>query len=105
MFQPTKKHRSEEHTSELQSLTNLVCRLLLEKKQIKLSPGVSTVTVLRGLSFSSRTTAVPCSLLIAEVNVDVVLHRKSSLICFFFFFIKRAPPKFHTFSRRHPLPI
>src|SRR5437016_9181751 len=28
--------RSEEHTSELQSLTNLVCRLLLEKKK----PGI-----------------------------------------------------------------
>src|SRR5258706_9520783 len=28
-----KKQRSEEHTSELQSLTNLVCRLLLEKKK------------------------------------------------------------------------
>src|ERR1019366_3900615 len=27
-----KEERSEEHTSELQSLTNLVCRLLLEKK-------------------------------------------------------------------------
>src|SRR5262249_61279164 len=27
------KPRSEEHTSELQSLTNLVCRLLLEKKK------------------------------------------------------------------------
>src|SRR5437016_7747655 len=27
--------RSEEHTSELQSLTNLVCRLLLEKKNKK----------------------------------------------------------------------
>src|SRR5258706_5970577 len=27
--------RSEEHTSELQSLTNLVCRLLLEKKKRK----------------------------------------------------------------------
>src|SRR5438046_4870121 len=26
------KWRSEEHTSELQSLTNLVCRLLLEKE-------------------------------------------------------------------------
>src|SRR5262249_2465680 len=26
------RQRSEEHTSELQSLTNLVCRLLLEKK-------------------------------------------------------------------------
>src|SRR5438093_1017490 len=29
----TQKFRSEEHTSELQSLTNLVCRLLLEKKK------------------------------------------------------------------------
>src|SRR5574341_2352062 len=28
-----KYHRSEEHTSELQSPTNLVCRLLLEKKK------------------------------------------------------------------------
>src|SRR5438046_4878353 len=28
-----RKGRSEEHTSELQSLTNLVCRLLLEKKK------------------------------------------------------------------------
>src|SRR5262249_61827865 len=28
-----KSRRSEEHTSELQSLTNLVCRLLLEKKK------------------------------------------------------------------------
>src|SRR5690606_41584036 len=27
------KHRSEEHTSELQSRENLVCRLLLEKKK------------------------------------------------------------------------
>src|SRR5437016_8206294 len=27
------RDRSEEHTSELQSLTNLVCRLLLEKKK------------------------------------------------------------------------
>src|SRR5258706_3688913 len=29
----TLAERSEEHTSELQSLTNLVCRLLLEKKK------------------------------------------------------------------------
>src|SRR5258706_11760535 len=28
------RYRSEEHTSELQSLTNLVCRLLLEKKKV-----------------------------------------------------------------------
>src|SRR5688572_24820105 len=29
------QHRSEEHTSELQSQSNLVCRLLLEKKKKK----------------------------------------------------------------------
>src|SRR5438046_4415458 len=28
-----RRDRSEEHTSELQSLTNIVCRLLLEKKK------------------------------------------------------------------------
>src|SRR2546427_9244008 len=28
------EHRSEEHTSELQSQSNLVCRLLLEKKKV-----------------------------------------------------------------------
>src|SRR3989475_6819696 len=30
---PTQVSRSEEHTSELQSQSNLVCRLLLEKKK------------------------------------------------------------------------
>src|SRR5258706_3239632 len=34
MVQARSATRSEEHTSELQSLTNLVCRLLLEKKKI-----------------------------------------------------------------------
>src|SRR2546430_12970657 len=32
---PVKKWRSEEHTSELQSQSNLVCRLLLEKEKKK----------------------------------------------------------------------
>src|SRR5438093_6185259 len=35
------RERSEEHTSELQSLTNLVCRLLLEKKKKKIKRLVS----------------------------------------------------------------
>src|SRR5205085_8027785 len=33
--QPRRAQRSEEHTSELQSQSNLVCRLLLEKKKKK----------------------------------------------------------------------
>src|SRR6266478_7344419 len=32
---PRHRSRSEEHTSELQSQSNLVCRLLLEKKKKK----------------------------------------------------------------------
>src|SRR2546425_5563155 len=32
--EPRREDRSEEHTSELQSLAYLVCRLLLEKKKI-----------------------------------------------------------------------
>src|SRR2546430_10348744 len=32
--------RSEEHTSELQSQSNLVCRLLLEKKKKKQRPNI-----------------------------------------------------------------
>src|SRR2546430_9519686 len=33
MMQQQDRERSEEHTSELQSQSNLVCRLLLEKKK------------------------------------------------------------------------
>src|SRR2546427_7183647 len=36
-FRHTRTDRSEEHTSELQSQSNLVCRLLLEKKKRKYS--------------------------------------------------------------------
>src|SRR2546430_7994705 len=39
--------RSEEHTAELQSQSNLVCRLLLEKKKI------ITISVSRQISISS----------------------------------------------------
>src|SRR5205814_2620099 len=35
-FDPPANPRSEEHTSELQSLRHLVCRLLLEKKKKKI---------------------------------------------------------------------
>src|SRR5262249_60404795 len=38
--------RSEEHTSELQSLTNLVCRLLLEKKKNTINSNRHTQTTL-----------------------------------------------------------
>src|SRR2546430_11931777 len=37
-IEPRQLRRSEEHTSELQSQSNLVCRLLLEKKKTTHQP-------------------------------------------------------------------
>src|SRR2546430_11083316 len=52
----TRRHvcRSEEHTSELQSQSNLVCRLLLEKKKKDMSDRELTST-----SLSSDVTEAP----------------------------------------------
>src|ERR1035438_10715869 len=47
--------RSEEHTSELQSLRHLVCRLLLEKKKHKHNT-TATIT-----TYSLRSTYIVCS--------------------------------------------
>src|SRR2546427_5740790 len=41
---PRYRVRSEEHTSELQSQSNLVCRLLLEKKKIRFMGTFEEVT-------------------------------------------------------------
>src|SRR5256886_10825840 len=43
MFHPDTDERSEEHTSELQSQSNLVCRLLLEKKKNGVASGTPIV--------------------------------------------------------------
>src|SRR5438105_7883834 len=43
--------RSEEHTSELQSRVDLVCRLLLEKKKTK-EMNTDTVSIMRTVSYS-----------------------------------------------------
>src|SRR2546430_10624644 len=48
------RKRSEEHTSELQSQSNLVCRLLLEKKKTQFYPSMSETTP---LSVRTRTTS------------------------------------------------
>src|SRR2546430_8484722 len=55
--------RSEEHTSELQSQSNLVCRLLLEKKKKKdLNISIVTYTVMLSCkeSLVSRDTLDDC---------------------------------------------
>src|SRR5438045_7343259 len=58
--------RSEEHTSELQSLRHLVCRLLLEKKKYSVScktrtasTSSNTLTVIERLQISGLWTSIP----------------------------------------------
>src|SRR2546430_9590405 len=50
--------RSEEHTSELQSQSNLVCRLLLEKKK-KTKPRLDKRIVLRTLTEPNLSSLMP----------------------------------------------
>src|SRR5256885_2382979 len=50
---PAQKLRSEEHTSELQSPCNLVCRLLLEKKKTS-PPTLSTPKPIHTACHASR---------------------------------------------------
>src|ERR1039457_7320456 len=49
---PDDLHRSEEHTSELQSPCNLVCRLLLEKKEKMLARAVACCAMLSRQHFT-----------------------------------------------------
>src|SRR3989441_855690 len=72
--------RSEEHTSELQSLAYLVCRLLLEKKKKKWT---TTVRVREYVILASRVTS--CTSLLCS---------RTLVFSFFFFFLMiRRPPR------------
>src|SRR2546425_4980603 len=51
---PQMSLRSEEHTSELQSLAYLVCRLLLEKKKKKKNNSISLINIIYRLKSSTE---------------------------------------------------
>src|SRR5256885_7258536 len=61
--------RSEEHTSELQSPCNLVCRLLLEKKKKKETPQAALVKVFENTDAPRQLTY--------DVRLRVHLHRQA----------------------------
>src|SRR3989449_8028357 len=54
-------HRSEEHTSELQSRLHLVCRLLLEKKKKNKKTFLITKLSRIYLSVSADSASAPCT--------------------------------------------
>src|SRR2546427_403559 len=87
--------RSEEHTSELQSQSNLVCRLLLEKKK---------TTSSRKQRPAARLSATPCC------AHDPYANRLSSRLSVtyssvFFFFNDTATTEIYTLSLHDALPI
>src|SRR6266446_4776268 len=77
------RNRSEEHTSELQSPCNLVCRLLLEKKN-------KIRNILEGFGFDA-----------ARQPKDDPRH--NSMV--FFFFNDTATTEIYTLSLHDALPI
>src|SRR6516165_10092468 len=70
-----RRSRSEEHTSELQSQSNLVCRLLLEKK--------NNETRTHG--------ALPVYIIYGGVLVTPIHRMNPIRSCFFFLMIRRPP--------------
>src|SRR6266576_1437260 len=89
--------RSEEHTSELQSRRDLVCRLLLEKN--KLMPGL-------GRGQTGQTEQV----LVVEHQPSAVRERHTVLLVphlarVFFFFNETPTTEIYTLSLHDALPI
>src|ERR1039458_4827007 len=97
--------RSEEHTSELQSLRHLVCRLLLEKKKhhspqpLRWERG-RTPRWRCGRRAESAAVAARVAALAGGLGWEVKLAR-----LLFFFFNKAPPPKFSPFPPPPALPI
>src|ERR1022692_3191872 len=87
-------HRSEEHTSELQSPCNLVCRLLLEKKSRSDTEQISW----------GKPSRFPCT--VAESTLCTLdgygLRGKLPV---FFFFNDTATTEIYTLSLHDALPI
>src|ERR1039458_8427492 len=96
--------RSEEHTSELQSLRHLVCRLLLEKKKNKHLQRATTVHF-------SITGDAPYATTGGTARSDAGRTRPSRQVCFsplwvfIFFFNDTATTEIYTLSLHDALPI
>src|ERR1022692_3677310 len=88
-------HRSEEHTSELQSPCNLVCRLLLEKKNLALKWALPKPPTSR-YPFEPRRA-------LAGSRGRLIFTKDNCV--YFFFFNDTATTEIYTLSLHDALPI
>src|SRR6202035_1746926 len=97
--------RSEEHTSELQSQSNLVCRLLLEKKKSSTFLGCPVCLLHKSarpdVSRPRRAALCTSPTTRLDTTVPQVLPRSLSV----FFLIKGAPPEISLLPPPAPFPF
>src|SRR4029079_4885313 len=96
--------RSEEHTSELQSLAYLVCRLLLEKKKkIRgMQPVRQIITPVESAQIRYVQRVSPRSASFVSLYCNALA---SVVLFFFFFFNDTATTEIYTLSLHDALPI
>src|ERR1039458_2135324 len=105
MASATSIARSEEHTSELQSLRHLVCRLLLEKKTCALpnrsEQHNSELQVFRDVVFRTLHSFPTPHRVLSKDSA----YRFLTCVFFFFFFNDTATTEIYTLSLHDALPI
>src|SRR4029434_2652831 len=97
--------RSEEHTSELQSHLNLVCRLLLEIKKTHVLTPVPPESPLPSSSSTQQRHLRSAVLLLHSHDDHRALRFVSSWLLFLFFLMIRRPPRSTLFPLHDALPI
>src|SRR3982751_2743771 len=96
--------RSEEHTSELQSRSDLVCRLLLEKKKRGQEPR-HTASTYRGRAPGPAVRGARCLCPHVQCKWAFPRRRNDRDLLLFFFFNDRATPEISPLSLHDALPI
>src|ERR1039458_9303151 len=97
--------RSEEHTSELQSLRHLVCRLLLEKKIVQICSAFTSFIGSPPLHWlhSSSDLPEPVSSTPCAQGAELATHQCAPFA--WFFFNDTATTEIYTLSLHDALPI
>src|SRR6266853_166141 len=104
-FKITDFGRSEEHTSELQSQSNLVCRLLLEKKKLEECEDLEEHLEGGGAVRLMEEAATNEAMLDRVRHLDLTPEPGQRLLVSLFFFTDTAPTEIYTLSLHDALPI
>src|ERR1022692_2587065 len=96
--------RSEEHTSELQSPCNLVCRLLLEKKKTTNPYAHAPACTPRTLQAYHARASASAARRSSDCRHPAPAVKGGKCPYYVFFLKKRPPPKIPPFPQPHAFP-